>query len=171
MCWCVTIPREEDRIRTLARCLYCNIKKNMSSVVLPQTAYFCHQLRLNRWVLLCSDFGDKSPHGMVEWWQCCLCLTEYTVCFCVCVRDLKGMSWWRQKKKKDKGGEMVLAAPGGNWVWCYSMQLLPNTHTLPVGVCVYFLCIGLVSHVHMRKEEPVLFQLSWRWRTHLNEYM
>lgn len=170
MCWCVTIPREEDRIRTLARCLYCNIKKKHVFSGLATDCLFLPSAQTESLSLVVFRFRDKSPHGMVEWWQCCLFLTEYTVCFCVCER-LEGNELMEAEKKKDKGGEMVLAAPGGNWVWCYSMQLLPNTHTLPVGVCVYFLCIGLVSCVHMRKEEPVLFQLSWCWRTHLNEYM
>lgn len=136
MCWCVTILREEDRIRTLARCLYCNIKKNMSSVVLPQTAYFCHQLRLNRWVLLCSDFGIRAHMG---WWNdgSVVCVWQSIQYVSVCVRDLKGMSWWRQKKKRQgrrdgagctrrKLGLMLLhaAAPKHPHSSCWSVCLL-----------------------------------------------
>lgn len=52
--------------------------------------------------------------------------------------------WVDGGREKEKGGEMVLAAPGGSWVWCHSMQLLPNTHTLPVGVCAYVcVCVRL----------------------------
>lgn len=66
--------------------------------------------------------------------------------------------------KEKKGGEMVLGAPGGSWVWCLSMQLFPDTHTLPVGVCVSeqelkkitILYIDLFSYFHIRREKPIL---------------
>lgn len=86
--------------------------------------------------LVVFRFRDKSPHGMVEWWQCCLCLTEYTVCFCVCER-LEGNELMEAEKKRQgrrdgagctrrKLGLMLLhaAAPKHPHSSCWSVCLL-----------------------------------------------
>lgn len=36
----------------------------------------------------------------------------------------------------------------------------PHSSCWSVCVCVYFLCIDLVSYFHVRKEEPVLFNCN-----------
>lgn len=97
---------------------YCNTQKTFS-VGFPQTSDFCQRCRLK----CCS-------RGNMRWRLCHLLLTG--VMFLSVLKMWKEMSRWRERREE----RLVLAAPGGSWVWCFSMQLLPNTHTLPVGVCV-----------------------------------
>lgn len=152
MCWCVTILRKEDRNRTHTQ-FALQHAQTMVSVRLPQTTNFCQQCRLNH-----RFSGGRANVRQWHKWLYHLFLNEYMF--------LSMLKMWRQwvdsGRVKEKRGEMVLAAPGGSCVWCFSMQLLPNTHTLPVGVCVcmcvYFLCIHLVSYFHIRNGKPVFFR-------------
>ena len=94
---------------------------------LRQKTLFCFVFYgLNHCVLSCFDSG----------------ITAHMGCLLLCVfRDVKGGSWWREEEETKKE-RWCLWQQGEETGSDASMQLLPNPHSLPVGVCL--LCFALL---------------------------